>query len=271
MLNKYKLILHKPIFLIGFSIILSWIMIALFARVIAPYDPFEQNINNRLKPPSLSNFCGTDELGRDIFSRIIYGAQISLPMGFAIVVFSASIGCIIGALSGFFQGFFDEFAMRITDATLAFPPILLSLAISSILGLGLKSLFIAMTSVLWAEYARIMRGQVLSVKNQPFVEISSTLGFSKIYILIRHVIPNAINPIIIKATLEIGDVILTIAAMSFIGLGAVPPTPEWGAMTLMGRNKFYHWWMMTFPGLAILSVAIAFNFLGDELRDILER
>jgi peptide/nickel transport system permease protein len=265
-----RVLLRNPMALAGLAVILAWSLVAIFAPAIAPYDPLEQNIQDRLQPPSRQHLCGTDELGRDIFSRIIHGARISLPMGLIVVVFSMVLGGTVGALAGFIGGRFDDVVMRLADITLAFPSIVLALAIAAALGPSLKNLLIAMMAVWWPEYARLMRGQVLSVKNNDYVEACRAIGVPPWRTLLRHVVPNTGTPLLVKASLDAGSAILTVAALSFIGLGAVPPTPEWGAMISIGRTKFYQWWMMTFPGLAILTVVLGFNFLGDGLRDALD-
>jgi peptide/nickel transport system permease protein len=251
----------------GAAIIAIWAIVAMAAPIIAPYDALAQKIEDRLSPPSAGHLFGTDELGRDVFSRVVYGAQISLPVGLLVVLFATLLGALVGALAGYIGGVFDLLIMRLADITLAFPSIVLALAIASVLGPSLKNAVIAMILVWWPEYARLMRGQVLSVKNDEFVTAARVLGAPGGRILLRHIIPNTLAPIIIKASLDAGSAILTIAALSFIGLGAVPPTPEWGAMISMGRFKFYQWWLTTFPGLAVLSVVLGFNFLGDGVRD----
>jgi peptide/nickel transport system permease protein len=265
-----RVLLRNPMALAGLAVIVLWSAAAILAPAIAPYDPLGQNIPERLQPPSAKHLCGTDELGRDIFSRILYGARISLPMGLIVVVFAMFLGGTVGALAGFIGGRFDDVVMRLADITLAFPSIVLALAIAAALGPSLKNLLIAMMAVWWPEYARLMRGQVLSVKNNDYIEACRAIGVPTRRTLLRHVVPNAATPLLVKASLDAGSAILTVAALSFIGLGAVPPTPEWGAMISMGRTKFYQWWMMTFPGLAILTVVLGFNFLGDGLRDALD-
>ena len=265
-----RVLFRNPMALAGLAVILLWSLVAIFAPAIAPYDPLEQDIQDRLQPPSTEHLCGTDELGRDIFSRILYGARISLPMGLIVVLFAMLLGGTVGALAGFIGGRFDDLVMRLADITLAFPSIVLALAIAAALGPSLKNLLIAMMAVWWPEYARLMRGQVLSVKNNDYVEACRAIGVPSGRTLLRHVVPNTGTPLLVKASLDAGSAILTVAALSFIGLGAVPPTPEWGAMISMGRTKFYQWWMMTFPGLAILTVVLGFNFLGDGLRDALD-
>ena len=251
----------------GAAIILIWAVVAIAAPVVAPYDALAQKVEDRLGPPSPKHLFGTDELGRDVFSRVVYGARISLPVGLLVVLFATLVGALVGALAGYIGGLFDLLIMRLADITLAFPSIVLALAIAAALGPSLRNALIAMILVWWPEYSRLMRGQVLSVKNNEYVQAARTLGASGTRILLRHIIPNTLAPIIVKASLDAGSAILTIAALSFIGLGAVPPTPEWGAMISMGRFKFYQWWLTTFPGLAVLTVVLGFNFLGDGVRD----
>jgi len=251
----------------GAIIIFIWAVVAIAAPVVAPFDALAQKIEDRLSPPSAQHLFGTDELGRDVFSRVVYGARISLPVGLLVILFATLAGALVGALAGYIGGVFDLLIMRLADITLAFPSIVLALAIAAALGPSLRNALIAMILVWWPEYARLMRGQVLSVKNDEYVVAARVLGASDGRILARHIIPNTLAPIIVKASLDAGSAILTIAALSFIGLGAVPPTPEWGAMISMGRFKFYQWWLTTFPGLAVLTVVLGFNFLGDGVRD----
>ncbi len=251
----------------GLAIIVGWAVVAIAAPIIAPYDAQFQQIEARLGGPSLQHLFGTDELGRDVFSRVIYGARISLPVGLLVIVCATVLGVLIGAFAGYIGGVFDLLIMRLADITLAFPSIVLALAIASVLGPSLRNALIAMILVWWPEYARLMRGQVLAIKNNEYVTAARVVGVRDTRMLWRHILPNTIAPIIVKASLDAGSAILTIAALSFIGLGAVPPTPEWGAMISMGRFRFYQWWLTTFPGLAVLSVVLGFNFLGDGVRD----
>ena len=262
-----RILIRNRMAMAGAAVILIWAVAAVAAPLIAPYDALSQSVEDRLSPPSAQHPFGTDELGRDVFSRVVYGARISLPVGLVVILFSMLMGASVGALAGYIGGVFDLLVMRLADITLAFPSIVLALAIASALGPSLKNALIAMILVWWPEYARLMRGQVLSVKNNEYVTAARSIGVSSGRILARHIIPNTSAPIVVKASLDAGSAILTIAALSFIGLGAVPPTPEWGTMISMGRFKFYHWWLTAFPGLAVLSVVLGFNFLGDGLRD----
>ncbi len=265
--RRVKSLLRNPMAMFGVGIIVFWILVAFLAPAIAPKGPLEQNIGDRMKPPSSQYWFGTDELGRDVFSRVVYGARISLPIGLIVIVFAMIFGCFIGATAGYFGGVYDLLIMRLADITMSFPSIVLALAIAAVLGPSLTNALIAMILVWWPEYARLMRGQVLSVRNNEYVAAAVLLGASQSRILFRHILPNTFGPILVKASLDAGSAILNIAALSFIGLGAVPPTPEWGAMISTGRYKFYNWWMTTFPGLAILSVVLGFNFFGDGVRD----
>jgi peptide/nickel transport system permease protein len=268
--RSLRVLVRNRMAMAGALVILFWAVVAIAAPLIAPYDALEQHINDRLSPPSLRYLFGTDELGRDVFSRVIYGARISLPVGLVVITFSMLLGGLVGALAGYLGGVFDLLIMRIADITLAFPSIVLALAIASVLGPSLKNAVIAMILVWWPEYARLMRGQVLSVRANEYVTAARAVGVPEGQILRRHIVPNTSAPIVIKASLDTGSAILTIAALSFIGLGAVPPTPEWGAMISMGRFKFYQWWLTAFPGLAVLTAVLGFNFLGDGLRDALD-
>jgi peptide/nickel transport system permease protein len=257
--------------LIGFLIISALVLIALFAPLIAPHDPIEQNLDKRLLSPCMEYPLGTDDLGRCILSRLIYGARISLIIGIIVVGITACIGVTLGAIAGYFGGIWDEIIMRIVDIVLAFPGIILALAIAGLLGPSLFNVMLALAFVHWVSYARVVRGSILSLKEKEFVELAKAIGGSDFYILLRHILPNCISPVIVMATLGMGHVILAAAALSFLGLGAQPPTPEWGSMLNDGRAYMRiapH--ITTFSGLAIMIAVLAFNFLGDGLRDALD-
>ncbi len=254
-------------FVIGTVIVGAWLATALAAPLIAPQSPLDVDVMNRLQPPSAGHLFGTDEVGRDNFSRIVYGARITIPAALGVIVIATLVGSAVGAVAGYAGGRVDEILMRVVDVVLAFPSILLAMAITAALGLGLKHAMLAMILVWWPEFARLMRGQVLTTNTNDYVASARALGAATWRILGVHVIPNAFPPIVVKATLDIGNAIILTAALSFIGLGAVPPEPEWGAMIAAGRAKFEYWWAATFPGLAILSVVLGFNFLGDGLQD----
>lgn len=261
---------RSPTLLIGLVLISLWVLAALLAPLVAPYSPVEQRLSERLSPPSARHLFGTDELGRDVFSRVLYGARISLPIGFGVVALTALLGTALGAVAGFVGGLVDELIMRFCDAVLAFPSLILAMAITAALGPGLNNAMLAIVLVLWPEYARLMRGQVLYLRELEYVTAARAIGAPEMRILWRHILPNAFSVILVKASLDVGNAILLAAALSFVGLGAVPPTPEWGAMVAAARQKFFEWWIGTFPGLAILTVVVGFNFLGDGLRDMLD-
>ncbi len=256
--------------LIGIIVVIFWIVVSLSAPVIAPYDPLKQNVRERLQPPSATHLMGTDELGRDVLSRVLYGGRISLPVGFIIVIFATVIGAGLGSVAGYAGGAWDQGLMRVTDLVMAFPPIILAMAVAAALGAGLEHAAIALIIVSWPAYGRVVRGLVLSVKQNEYVAASHAVGAPQSRILFRTVIPNTLGPAIVMATLGLGTAILTFAGLSFLGLGAVPPTPEWGRMVADGINSFDQWWVAAFPGLAILTVVLAFNFVGDGLRDALD-
>lgn len=254
--------------LIGLSIISVLIFVAAFAPQIAPHDPTEVNSKIRLQPPSKEYPFGTDHMGRCILSRVIYGARISLSVGVAVISGSLLVGVVLGTVSGYFGGLADDVIMRLVDGFLAIPSMFLALALAGTLGPGLFNLMIALIAVEWTSYARVVRGSILSVKEQEFVEATRGLGASDQYILTHHVLPNIISPVIVIATLGIGYAILAAAGLSFLGFGVQPPTPEWGSMLDDGRLFMRKApYIMIFPGVAIMITVLAFNFLGDGLRD----
>lgn len=263
-------LLRNPTALGGIAIVVAWVAIALTVQWWAPYDPIGQDVANRLQPPSASHWFGTDYLGRDVLSRVVYASQVSLPLVIIVAGGSLVIGGSIGALAGFIGGPIDDVVMRVADITLAFPSIVLAMAIITATGPGLNNAMIAMLIVGWPQYARLMRGQVLSMKRKEHVEAARSLGVPEGRILLRHVVPLCVSPVIVAVTLDLGNVLLLAAALSFIGLGAIPPTPEWGSMVAEGRTKFLQWWVSGFPGLAITSLVLGFNFIGDGLRDALD-
>ncbi len=271
MKDYIKLLKKSPLAMVGTVLVILFLFVALFAPMLAPYDPIKQDLNNILQPPSKEHPFGTDTLGRDILSRIIYGARISLIVGVLVVTISSIIGIVAGLISGFFGGYIDLIIMRITDLFLSFPALILAMAIAGALGPSLTNTMIAISLVWWPPYARLIRGQVLTVKHKEFVEAATALGQSNLRIMFTHVLPNSLTPAIIQATMDLGAVILTAAGLSFIGFGAQPPTPEWGSMISLGRNYFLkQWWLATFPGLAILITVVGFNLLGDGIRDLLD-
>jgi peptide/nickel transport system permease protein len=267
--NARRLSLN-PLVVIGAVVVLAWILLSIFAPLIAPYEPLAQNVSNRLKPPGGAHFLGTDELGRDILSRVLYGGRLTIPSGLAVVAISTVIGTLIGALSGYLGGYWDEFFMRLTELFMAFPTIILAMAITAALGPDLRNAILALVIVWWPGYARLVRSLVLEVKTKEYVEGARSVGASGFYILFRTVMPNCIAPSIVLATLDIGNAILTFAGLSFLGLGPDPSSPEWGRMVSIGIDFFDQWWMWLFPGMAIATLVMAFNFIGDGLRDLLD-
>lgn len=255
----------------GLAIILLLIILALFADVIAPYGYDDQNLKDRLTPPNSQYLLGTDNFGRDILSRIIYGSRISLQVGFIAVGISAIIGGALGSIAGYYGGKLDNFVMRAMDILLAIPSILLAISIVAALGPGLQNVMIAVGIGSIPSYARIVRASVLSIRDQEFVEAARAVGANDFRIITKHILPNAMAPIIVQATLGVAGAILSAAGLSFIGLGIQPPTPEWGAMLSSGREYLRdNWYVATFPGLAIMITIFALNLLGDGLRDALD-
>jgi peptide/nickel transport system permease protein len=222
-------------------------------------------------PPSSTHFFGTDAAGRDIFSRVIYGSRITLRICVVVVGLTLVVGSAIGIISGYTGGWLDEIIMRVSDIFLAFPALILAMAITAALGPSLQNAIIAMAIIWWPRYARIARGQVLTIREVDYVTSARAVGSGKLRIMFHHILPACVSPIIVEATLDLGEVVITAATLSFIGFGAQPPTPEWGAMVSIGRNFLRdYWWYTTFPGLAILVTVIGFNLLGDAMRDILD-
>jgi peptide/nickel transport system permease protein len=253
---------------VAFTLIAVFALCALFAPVIAPYDPLAQDLAQRLRPPSSEHWLGTDSLGRDIASRILYGARISLIIGVVVVASAGVVGTVIGLIAGYAGGLVDEALMRLTEVFLAFPALILAMAIAGALGPSLTNAIIAIAAVTWAVYARLVRGQILSLRRREFVEAARAMGASRTRIVLRHLLPNALAPIMIQASFDLGSSIIAAAGLSFIGFGAQPPTPEWGVMISEGRNYISTQpWLSLFPGLAILFAVGSFNLLGDGLRD----
>ena len=255
---------------IGALIILAWVAVAIFAPLLARHAPDVVDVTQRLRPPSASHWLGTDALGRDVFARLLYGSRISLTTGVIVVVLAAAFGTLVGGIAAYARGKLEELIMRITDLVLCFPPIILALAIAAALGIGAVNTIIAMLVVWWPKFARLARSLIIVQRSQEYVEAAVVVGLSPARILIRHIIPNSIGPLIVLVTLDIGNAIITFAGLSFLGLGVVPPTPEWGSMVSEGRELIEQWWVAAFPGLAILTIVVGFNFLGDGIRDWLD-
>jgi peptide/nickel transport system permease protein len=263
--------LRQPAIGIGAVVMLIFLLAALLAPLLAPYQPLGQNISAGLKPPSAEHLFGTDKLGRDIFSRILYGARISLFVGVAVVLISGAVGTLLGVLAGYLGGWADETLMRITDIFFAFPALILAMAIAGALGPSLQNALIAISAVTWPVYARLLRGQVLALKEREFVLAARTVGVPEWQIIVRHLLPNMLAPLLVQGSFDMGGAITAVAGLSFIGFGAQPPTPEWGVMISDSRTYMATaWWMGTFPALAIMLVVGSFNLLGDGLRDLLD-
>ena len=264
-------LLRSPLTVAGLALIVFFALSALLAPALAPADPLEQDLSLRLKPPTSAHWLGTDQLGRDGLSRILFGARISLTIGLVVVGSAGTFGTLVGLVAGYQRGLVDEALMRVTDVFLAFPALILAMAIAGALGPSLNNAMIAIAVVTWPVYARLARGQVLSLREREFVEATRALGASPWRIIWRHLLPNSLAPIVVQASFDIGGAILSAAGLSFIGFGAQPPTPEWGVMISEGR-KFISTqpWLSLFPGLAILLTVTAFNLIGDGLRDTLD-
>ncbi|HEU5013188.1 MAG TPA: nickel transporter permease [Roseiflexaceae bacterium] len=262
---------RQPAVLVGFLIFALFVLLAVFAPLISPYDPLGQNVVDGLKPPSAQYLFGTDKLGRDIFSRVLYGARLSLLSGVSVVLLAGSVGTLVGLLAGYLGSWADQIMMRITDIFFAFPGLILAMAIAGALGPSLPNALIAISVVTWPVYARLIRGQVLSLKERDFILAAHTLGIPEWQIIWRHLLPNTLAPLLVQASFDLGGAILSVAGLSFIGFGAQPPTPEWGVMISEGRNYIAtQWWLATIPALAMLLLVASSNLLGDGLRDLLD-
>ena len=255
---------------LGGLLVLAWIVLAMAAPLIAPFPPDAVDVSVRLQPPAAAHLLGTDELGRDVLSRLIYGARISLFTGIVVVLIGGIVGTLIGGIAAYAGGWLEEVLMRFTDLVLCFPPIILALAIAAALGIGTTNTIIAILIVWWPKFARLARSLVLQQRAREYVEAALIAGYGPGRILGRHIIPNAVGPLVVLLTLDVGNAIITFAGLSFLGLGTVPPTAEWGAMVAEGRELVQQWWVAAFPGLAILTVVLGFNFLGDGVRDWLD-
>jgi peptide/nickel transport system permease protein len=269
-----RLLGASPLITAGGAVALLIVLVALVAPLLAPFPGDAGSATNpvaALQAPSLHHLFGTDQVGRDVFSRVLYGARVSPLIALLVLVIACVVGVPLGVVAGYFGGVADEVIMRVTDIFLAFPSLLLSLAFAAVLPPSLTSLTIAIAITWWPWYARLIRGQAASVAGRPYVESCRALGIPTWRILLRHVLPNSVTPLIVQVSLDFGGVILTASALSFLGLGAQDPTPDWGLMVAEGENYFTtQWWLVTYPGLAIMLTALAFNLLGDGLRDVLD-
>lgn len=255
---------------VGALIILGWLAILVLGPGLAPYSYRQVDVIARLRPPSAEHYFGTDALGRDVFSRVLVGSRVSLPSGFAVVCLAAVFGTLYGGIAAYGGAKAEEAMMRVTDLFLSFPPLILAMAIAAALGIGVTNTIVAMAIVWWPKYARLSRSLVIVQRSLEYVEAAHALGHGAARTLLRHIVPNAIGPVVVLLTLDVGNSMITFAGLSFLGLGVVPPVPEWGAMVSEGQVLIEQWWVSTFPGLAIFSVVVGFNFLGDALRDWLD-
>ncbi|WP_378942874.1 ABC transporter permease [Mesorhizobium sp. ANAO-SY3R2] len=272
--RSYRLtraLMRNPLAVVGAFIVLTLILVALFAPWIATHSPVGQNLDMRLLPPSAENWMGTDELGRDIWSRVVYGARITLMIVALVAVLAAPVGLVVGAVAGYFGGWTDRILMGITDIFLSMPKLILALAFVAALGPGIQNAIIAIAIATWPGYARIARAETLTIRNSEFVAAVELQGASSFRVIVNHILPLCTSSMIIRVTLDMAGIILTAAGLGFIGLGAQPPLPEWGAMISRGRSFILdQWWVATMPGFAIVIVSLGFCFLGDGLRDVLD-
>jgi peptide/nickel transport system permease protein len=271
--NLRRFLIGNRLNLLGLCLVALFLFLSLFGKMIAPYDPTAKGdiINAKLVGPSTTYLLGTDEQGRDVFSRVLAGARDSLMVAVIVLTISVVVGVLVGAIAGFFGGLIDEFLMRLTDMFLAFPALVLAIAIAATLGPSLRNTMFALATVFWPWYARLVRGQVLTIRERDYVDAARSIGLPPSRILSKHILPNAMSVVIIQVSLDIGYAILTTSSLSFVGLGAQPPSSEWGLMLSTARNYFRDaWWYITFPGVALTLTVFAFNILGDGIQDALD-
>ena len=259
------------LFVLGSTLFLLIVLAAIFAPLIAPYDPVAINFADKLSPPTWQHLMGANELGQDVFSQVLFGARTSLMVGVVVISLAIAIGVPIGLLAGYFGGRLDTALMRVSDVFLAFPPLLLPIAITAALGTGLFNAMAALAVSWFPWYSRIVRGAVMRVKSELYISAARAMGVSNVRIMLRHALPNSLTPIIVQGSMDFGYAILAAASLSFIGIGAQPPTPEWGLMAALSRDRFLdNWWTVAFPGLAIFVTVLAVNLVGDGVRDTLD-
>lgn len=262
---------RNRLMVVGTGIIIGLMLVAAFPPLLATHDPYEQILGNRLLAPSAQYLFGTDSLGRDIYSRVVYGARITLAIALLVAAISTPLGMVIGILAGYLGGLVDEVLMRFADVFLAFPRLILAIAFAAALGAGVENAIIAIAVAHWPSYARLARAETLNVRNNDYIQAMQVLGAGKLRIMAGHVAPMCLSSIIVRMSLDMGTIILTAAGLGFLGLGAQPPLPEWGLMVSDGRQFLVdQWWVSTLPGLAILTVVMGFNLLGDGIRDVLD-
>ncbi len=269
--KSFQRLLRNRTAVIGAILLIFILLISIFAPLVATHSPTDQSLRDQLKPPSSEHYFGTDDLGRDVFSRVVHGSRISLLVGIGVMILRGVVGITVGMIAGFMGGRIDTILMRIADAVISFPGILLALAIMAIWGAGLVNVIIALSVVGWPQFARLVRAEVLSLREREYVEAARGLGLSDVGIMARHIFPNILPLIIVYASLTISAPIVSEAALSFLGLGIQPPDVSWGRM-LSGAQRYMRvaWWMATIPGLAITITVLSFNLLGDGLRDALD-
>lgn len=264
-------LMHNPLAMLGLIIIVGLLVVAALASWLAPFSPVEGDLSNRLQPPSATHWMGTDELGRDILSRVIHGARITLGIVLLVAVIAAPLGLLIGTVAGYFGGWTDRILMGVTDIFLSLPRLILALAFVAALGPGIENAVIAIAITAWPVYARIARAEVLTFRNAEFLDAVRMQGASPVRIIALHVMPLCLSSTIVRVTLDMAGIILTAAGLGFLGLGAQPPLPEWGAMISRGREFILdQWWVATMPGFAIVVVSLGFCLFGDGLRDVLD-
>jgi peptide/nickel transport system permease protein len=262
---------RNPLAVLGLAIVLMLLVVALLAPLLAQQSPYAQDLGGRLQPPSAAHWLGTDELGRDIFSRVVHGSRLTLLIVGLVVVIVGPVGLVVGTAAGYLGGWLDTLLMRITDIFLAFPRLILALAFVAALGPGIENAIIAIAITAWPPYARIARAETLTVRHSDYIAAARLAGASPARILCGHIMPMCLSSVIVRLTLDMAGIILTAAGLGFLGLGAQPPLPEWGAMISTGQQyALDEWWVAAMPGLAIVTVSLGFNLLGDGLRDVLD-
>jgi peptide/nickel transport system permease protein len=269
--DSYVLWRRNHLMVVGTSIIVFLLLVAAVAPLLATHDPYEQILPDRLLPPSVQHYFGTDSLGRDIYSRVVHGSRVTLTIAFLVAAISTPLGLVIGVLAGYFGGALDEILMRLSDVFLAFPKLILAIAFAAALGPGVENAIVAISVANWPSYARLARAETLSVRNNDYIQVIRSMGASSLRIMVGHITPMCLSSIIVRLSLDMGTIILTAAGLGFLGLGAQPPVPEWGLMVSDGRQFLVdQWWVSTLPGIAILIVVMGFNLMGDGFRDILD-
>jgi peptide/nickel transport system permease protein len=269
--DSYILWRRNHLMVVGTSIIVFLLLVTAVAPLLATHDPYEQILPDRLLPPSAQHYFGTDNLGRDIYSRVVYGSRVTLTIVLLVAVISTPLGLVIGVLAGYFGGALDEILMRLSDVFLAFPKLILAIAFAAALGPGVENAIVAISVANWPSYARLARAETLSVRNNDYIQVIRSMGASNLRIMVGHITPMCLSSIIVRLSLDMGTIILTAAGLGFLGLGAQPPVPEWGLMVSDGRQFLVdQWWVSTLPGFAILIVVMGFNLMGDGFRDLLD-